>query len=148
MGIALVAKSIGQVSNAPQGGEPQITHDQDFDAFQMNTKLGIKLLSANYTVVNDDSGKVLIARAAITITFPAAASRQGMWAIVINGTDTDLSVAFTANELTTFNDVDADAVALSTSSEKAGGGFLVVCDGTRWYALPLTEETQTVTVTT
>ena len=72
MAIGLLAKQVGAVSNAPQGGEPQITHDLDFESFQHNTKLGVKLLSASYSVVNDDTGQVLIARAAITITFPAA----------------------------------------------------------------------------
>ena len=61
--------------------------------------------------------------------------------------DGTLTVAFTAGQLITFNNGAATSVALSTSSEIIGGGFIFTClSAAKWHCLFLTEETQTVTV--
>lgn len=138
------------VQDPEEGGQPIAVVDWEDRTLQMNTKLFIKPIAAAYTFANEDSGAVFICSAALTFTLPAAASAgAGCHCIVINGADTNLLIA-TANagELVTLNDVAANSVALSTSSEKVGGGFHCICDGAKWYALPMTEETQTITVLT
>jgi hypothetical protein len=57
-------------------------------------------------------------------------------------------VAGTAGELVYFNDLTANSVAFSTTSEKVGGTFLAISDGTSWIIVPIVMESQTVTVVT
>ena len=109
--------------------------------------------TASVTLGPEDAGKTVCnvgAAGAVTVTLPApAACRPGDDILVLSCADQDLVVASgTADQMITLNDVAADSVALSTSSEKAGGGFLFTCVGTKWHCAPMTEETQTVTVVT
>jgi hypothetical protein len=95
-----------------------------------------------------DVGKTLFATGGATITLPNPAQCEiGDDILIINTSDDTLTVSYN-EKIITLNNVAADAVALSTSSEKAGGGFWCHCTGSKWACLPLTEETQTVTVTT
>ena len=108
---------------------------------------------ADYTVAVGDSGKLFTtvgATGTVTFTLPAAsATFTGYDLYIVCGAAQTLTVATaTADTLVTLNDAAADSVSLSTASEKIGGGFHVFCDGTLWFALPLTEETQTITVAT
>jgi hypothetical protein len=57
-----------------------------------------------------------------------------------------MTVAGQDEEIVSINDLTADSVSFQTSSEKIGGGFRAVCDGTSWIVVPLATETQTVTV--
>lgn len=90
------------------------------------------------------------ATGSVTITLPAAANcPPGGDILVLSCADQTLQVsAANTSELIAFNDVAANSVALSTSSEKAGGGWLFTCVGSKWHVACLTEETQTVTVAT
>lgn len=132
-----------------EGGEPFVDVDMEDRSLKMGTKLPIKELSAAYTFVAEDTGALFIIKAALTLTLPAAsAAFKGCHLWVFNKTDTSLTIAATADEMVTFNDVDADAIAFSTTSEKVGAAAHIVCDGTHWLVMLMTEETQTTTVTT
>lgn len=112
-----------------------------------NSREGISI-AASVTLTNFDCGKTFFVTAAATVTLPAPSTCPiGAEILVINTADTDLTVGL--NELIiTKNNAAADSVALSTSSEKIGGAFWCHNTGAAWVVLPLTEETQTVTVTT
>lgn len=104
--------------------------------------------SGNITLTNHDVGKTVIATGAAVVTLPNPGTcTAGDDILVIQTADSDLTVSLD-EKIITKNNAAADAVAFSTSSEKIGGAFLCVCTGTKWAALPLAEETQTVTVTT
>jgi len=108
--------------------------------------------TAAYTVKAEESGTIFNttgATAAVNFTLPAAG--DGPWAFFFfNGADVNMTVtAETAGTMVTYNDLTADAVAFSTSSEKIGGGFFVYCDGTDVHAGALVTDPryQTVSVT-
>lgn len=105
------------------------------------------------TVGPSDAGKVFCnvgsaGNIAYTVT-SAANWRPGDQIYVLSAAAGTTTVNFTAGQLIAFNDVAANSVALSTSSEIIGGGFLFTClSDSKWHCCPLTEETQTVTVAT
>mgnify|MGYP000101909235 CR=1 FL=1 len=112
-------------------------------------------VTASTTLSYVDAGKTITnvgAAGAVTITLPAPSTcRDGDDIIVLSCVDQNLIVASgTADTLITLNDIAADSVALQTTSEKAGGGFLFTCVGgsAKWHVTVLCEETQTVTVAT
>lgn len=95
--------------------------------------------TADYTVLASDSGTVFHttgATAAVNFTLPAIS--QGPYQFLfINGADQNMTVtAATADTIVTYNDLNADSVAFSTSSEKIGGAIEVWCDGTTLFVLP------------
>lgn len=105
------------------------------------------------TIGPGDAGKVfcnLGAGGNIAYTVQSAALfRPGDQITVLSAAAGTTTVGFTAGQLIAFNDVAANSVALSTSSEIIGGGFLFTClSAAKWHCCPLTEETQTVTVAT
>jgi hypothetical protein len=113
-------------------------------------RLNITIKTASYTITPDDFGKVFTTRgatAAVTFTLPAAVTvNKGNWVLFVNIADQNMIVAGSDENLVVFNDATADTIAFQTSSEKIGGGFLAVSDGTSWCVMPLASETQTVTV--
>ena len=107
-------------------------------------------VTASITLTANDAGKTITnygAGGAVTVTLPTAAQcRPGDDVMVLGAADQDLTVApATADTLVGKGDLDLDSVALSTSSEKIGGGLLFTCLGAVWHCAYLTEETQTVT---
>ena len=108
--------------------------------------------TANYTFTNTDWGGIFTNRGAtggITFTLPAvSATPVGAYVEVFVAANQDVTVASTADEMITFNDIDANAVAWTTSSEKLGAAAKFLCDGTSWLCFLMTEETQTTSVTT
>ena len=118
----------------------------------LNFRLRVQAKASSYTVVEADCGSVFTTRGAagaITFTLPAVSSTYTDFVCwFFNAVDQNMTIAGTAGELMTFNDVAANSVAFSTSSEKVGAGVMAVCDGTSWLILPMTEETQTMTVAT
>lgn len=105
------------------------------------------------TIGPGDAGKVFCnvgAGGNIAYTVGSAATfRPGDQIWVLSAAAGTTTVSFTSGELIAFNDVAANSVALSTSSEIIGGGFLFTClSASKWHCCPLTEETQTVTVAT
>jgi hypothetical protein len=112
--------------------------------------------TSDYTVLATDMSKIFTTRGAagaVNFTLPAAAAVEAFdWVMFYNVANQNMTVTGTAGELIAFNDAAANSVALSTASEKIGGAFLCISDGTSWLVLPFLWETvagmQTVTVTT
>jgi len=104
----------------------------------------------DYTVTHAESGCIFNnqgADGAVEFTLPT--KKSGLFYIFSNVEDQDLTVtADAADTMVVFNDVAADSIAFSTSSEKIGGGFLVYCDGTNWIVHELIHDAQTATVST
>lgn len=147
--MTVLFKEIG-AQDADEGGSPIGEVDLGARTIKVGTKLPIKSIAAAYTFVEEDSGTFFKITAALTFTLPAVtvAGMAGchFWAFI--AADVSVTFAATADQMITFNDVDADAIAFSTSSEKVGAAVHFVCDGVAWMAMLHTEETQTVTVTT
>ncbi len=102
------------------------------------------------TFVAADLGKIWFASyaGASTFTLPAIGSAgRGKWIIVGQTVGQDLTVnAAAADTIITINDLDADGVAFTTSSEKIGALVLFMSyGGTKWFAVNLSTSTMTVT---
>lgn len=109
--------------------------------------------TGDYTVTADDGGTIFTTRGAggaVNFTLPATTGLVSGWnARFFNAAAQNMTVtAGTADTMTTFNDLTADSVAFSTSSELIGAGVEVVWDGTGWDVFVMAEETQTMTVAT
>ena len=111
--------------------------------------------TGSYQVTKGDLGTLFTTRGAsgaVTFTLPKMSELQAGWNCwFYNVADQNMIVAAAtddADKMATLNDPTADSVALQTTSEKVGGGFWVVYDGTGWLVFTLAEETQTVTVAT
>lgn len=109
--------------------------------------------TADITLSAYDVGKTVCnvgAAGAVNVTLPApSACGSGDDILVLSCADQNLTVTSgAADTIITFNDVEADSVALSTVGEKAGGGFLFTCVGSKWHCLPMVTEAQTITVAT
>jgi hypothetical protein len=109
--------------------------------------------TAAYTVLASESGTIFTtegATGAVAFTLPAAST--GPWVFeFFNAEDIDMSVvAGTADTMVTFNDVAADSLAYSTSSEKVGGYIkMFSAGGSVVYAIVSgASHRQTVTVAT
>jgi hypothetical protein len=120
------------------------------DGGALRPKLNIIVKTSSYTVTAYDFGSVLTTRGAsgaVTFTLPTAASgNNGEWVLFVNVADQNMLVTGTDEGLVVFNDLTADSIAFSTTSEKVGGAFLAISDGTSWAVSPIATETQTVTV--
>ncbi len=108
--------------------------------------------TADYTVVAADSGSVFHttgATAAVNFTLPKISDGPFHF-LFINGADQNMTVtAETADTAVTYNDLAADSVAFSTSSEKIGGAIEVWCDGTTLFVLARPASIyQTITIAT
>lgn len=114
--------------------------------------LKMEAKTAAYQVTKEDSGTIFHttgATAAVTFTLPPITDGP-FWFKFISGADVAMTVtAKVADTAATFNDLAADSVAFSTSSEIIGGHIEVYCDGTTLFVLPiLASEGQTVTIAT
>jgi hypothetical protein len=108
--------------------------------------------TASYTCTKYDSGTIFHttgATAAVVFTLPQIADGP-FWFLFISGADVSMTItSAVADTEVTFNDLAADSVAFSTSSEIIGGSVEVYCDGTTLFVLPrLASEAQTVTIAT
>lgn len=132
------------------GGRKWGDADPATRSIMIGTRLPIKTISAAYTVSDYDTGAVLIVNAAATITLPACTvARTGMHVTVVVGGAGAVTIQATSGELVAFNDLAANSIAFSTSSEIIGNAVHFVCDGTKWYALVhLAAETATPTIAT
>lgn len=91
-----------------------------------------------YTVTAKETGTIFVttgATAAVTFTLPAIS--DGPWVFsFISGADVAMTVAAgTADTMVTYNDLAADSIAFSTSSEIIGGMVDVFCDGTTLFGV-------------
>lgn len=107
--------------------------------------------TADYTITEADNNVLFTNRGAsagVNFTLPATAKKGLRYGVyVVAGQDTTLT-AGTADTAVTFNDATSDSVALSTTSEKIGGHFEVLGDGTGWLVIPHLWEAQTMTIAT
>ncbi len=109
--------------------------------------------TASYTCTRHDAGTIFHtagATAAVVFTLPQI-SDGPYWFMFISGADVDMTVtSATIDTEITYNDLAADSVAFSTSSEKIGGAIEVYCDGTSLYVLarPADGRYQTATIGT
>lgn len=114
----------------------------------------IVVKTASYTVKAEDLGKLFTNRGAggaVIFTLPTTGEVfSGWWCeffTAVLAQDVTIT-AGTVDTMTTFNDLTADSIALSTANERSGAGVRVVHDGTGWLVFLMTEENQTVTVAT
>lgn len=153
LGLGGLFKIIG-TQDAAEGGSPIGEIDVDFRTMKIGQKQNIRDVAANYTVDKEDSGWLLCITAAVTITLPTPDSTwEGVYVDIFNAADNSVTISTnTTDTLITFNDIAADSVAWSTSSEKIGaaGRFIAhnVGGTYKWLHLHFTEETLTETVST
>jgi len=105
------------------------------------------------TLLVGESGSMITTEGsagAVTLTLPAVASSTGVHYWFVNAEDQNMIIAAPADTMVTFNDVAADSVAFSTSSEKVGGAAFAYCDGSKWMMQLMTYDgaDQAVTVAT
>ena len=109
--------------------------------------------TASYQVTKEDNGTIFLttgATAAVVFTLPPITDGP-FWFRFINCADVDMTVtAKVADTMLTYNDLAADSIAFSTSSEKIGGEVEVICDGTTLIGLPRAADGryQTATIAT
>lgn len=122
----------------------------DKRAIEIPRVIRMKDIAAAYTVVKNDTGSMLVATAALTVTLPAPDSTwRGVYVDVFVKADVDVVIATaTADTLVTFNDLAADSVSYATSAEKIGAASRFICDGVLWYHIPMVNEAATVTTVT
>ncbi len=112
----------------------------------------ISLLTSTRTLVAAESGAVVwnpSITQACTLTLPAISTGPFYFKIIQAAGYGITVTAATADTMITFNDLTADSVVFSTSSEIIAGSYEVWCDGTSLVVLPsLASEAQTVTVAT
>lgn len=104
--------------------------------------------TGNKTVTATESGTVFLVTGGtgVTFTLPATGT-AGLIYDFCNGVNQNMTVTAPASEMVTFNNVDATSVAFSTTNKKTGGCVRVISDANQYYAHPMAEETQTMTVT-
>lgn len=117
---------------------------------KIRPKLKVVVKTSSYTITSADFGSVFTTRGAtgaITFTLPAASSvNKGSWVLFASVANQNMIIAGADEEIVAMNDLTADSVAFQTASEKIGGMFLAISDGTSWAVVPFATETQTVTV--
>lgn len=130
------------------GGKYWGDMDPASKSIMIGQRMPIKTIGAAYSVVAADTGSLLVVRsgASCTITLPVvAAALKGVDVIIFNAASQTMVVASTADQMITFNDLDADAVTFSTGSNLIGACVRCVCDGTSWLVFPYGANTMTVT---
>ena len=110
-------------------------------------RLRMQNKTADYTVKLLDSGTVFFNygdTGAINYTL-SSVPKVGFFAIFVNMVDQNMTItAGTVDTLYTYNDLAADSVAISTSSQKIGGAILVFSDGNKYVAINISSNTMTV----
>lgn len=131
--------------------DPSVTSLLGTSAFMdgNTTVMAVTDASSPYSVKAYQSGTLFTTRGAggaVEFTLPATAYK-GLSYTFYNVADQNMKVtAGTADTLVTINDATATSVSFETSSEKIGGCFKVIGDGTGWLVQIIAQETQTVTV--
>lgn len=112
---------------------------------------GLLMLSASATLSELHNGSLIVVRGAsgaVNLTL-GTSPKRGLRYRVYNAVNQDLTItAGTADTMVVYADATADSVSLSTSSEKIGGSFEIIGDGTGWLVIPSLWEGQTPTIVT
>lgn len=110
--------------------------------------LRVQTKTADYTVTLADSGTIFTTygdTGAIIFTLPAV-PKKGAFYLFFQSVDQDLTVnCAAADGMRTYNDLDADGVACSTTSHQIGALILVFGDGNMWNAACISGHTLSVT---
>ena len=117
--------------NLNKAFSPMVDTDGVLRNFIFSPRFATK--TAAYTVTAKESGTVFVttgATAAVAFTLPAIDSSRPWVFTFISGADVDMTVATaTADTMVVYNDLTADSIAFSTSSEKIGGVIDIWSDG-------------------
>jgi len=134
------------------GNTPALDGDGIIDNISYMRNVTAK--AVDYTVKAEESGTLFTtegATAAVNFTLPANADGLEFWFIAAE----DVEIMVTAGDvdtLVTHNDVAADTVAFTTSSEHVGSGFICISDGSKWMVFTMASNDGTnaaqLTVTT
>lgn len=139
-------------SNEWKGTAPAADANGLFNPFAWVPKFTTK--TADYTVLSTDSGTFFNnvgATAHVNFTLPAISTGPWQFWFVASASAVHLTVtAATADTMITFNDLQADSIAFSTSNEIIGGIFWAFCDGTSLWCIQIggVSHRQTATVAT
>lgn len=135
---------------APNGLAPGLDANGFINPIAFKVRTASK--TSAYTVLLTESGTYFDtygATAAVTFTLPAVASGAGCVYYFMSAADFAMTVASAEGDnIVTFNDVAADSIAMSTTSEIIGGGVKIVGNGTVWFAFLYVNETQTPVIAT
>lgn len=111
----------------------------------------LEVKTASFTATAEDSGKKFLivgATATVTITLPAINTGPFGFEVYVGSDVTVELQSAAADTIITYNDLAAGKVGFATSSEKIGGSFEVLCDGTNLLVLArISSSYQNVTVT-
>lgn len=119
-----------------QGMSPGLNDRKQID--NIAYKLPIKVKTASYTVLLEESGTCFMttgAAGAVTFTLPKASEATGAIYFFVVGADNNMIVTCPSGEMDSmvvFNDIAADSAAYQTTSKKAGNGLTLISDGTGW----------------
>jgi hypothetical protein len=108
------------------------------------------VVTADRTLVESEAGQLFVTNGAGAVTFTLPATpKRGLEYTFYNAVDQNMIITCaTTDILIAYNDIAADSVALSTTSEKVGGSFRVIGTGTKWLVIPNLWEAQTPTIAT
>lgn len=126
--------------------------DDDLLGHTLGGFKAIRAITADATLTEAESGCLIHtvgASGAVVLTLPAPIA--GLHYRVFVGADQNVTVASAAaNQLILYNTLVGESVALSTSSEKIGGAFDIVCLSSgasgKWAVMPMLWEAQTPTI--
>lgn len=109
--------------------------DKDFRGNVHGGWRHVQAKTADYTVLETDNDVIFTNRGAggaVNFTLPATAKLGLRYRFFVVADQTVTITAGTADTMIVYNDAAADSIALSTASNKIGGGFEVIGDGTGW----------------
>ena len=113
----------------------------------------ISVKTASYTIDTqvDECGTLFTNRgaAAITITLPTPGTgMEGLWYEFYSMSASAFTITGPGELVVAHNNLTADGIAFSTSSETIGNSVVFIWDGTSWLAKPsIAQDTATVTIT-
>ena len=120
------------------GKSPAVDDNYIIDdiAFKFNVVAKI----AAYTCKVKESGTFFTtegATAAVTFTLPAVASSANVCYWFASMEDLAMTITAPAATLVCGNNIAATSVSYETGSNIIAGAFMVVCNGTKWFAVPM-----------
>ena len=120
------------------GKAPSVDDNYMIDdiAFLFNTSAKV----AAYTCLVKESGTFFTtegATAAVTFTLPAVADSTNVCYWFYSAEDLALTITAPAGTLCCGNNAAATSVSFETADNIIAGAFMLVCDGTLWYAFPM-----------
>lgn len=126
-----------------------LMHTNPMAKVSKGTRRPVTAKTGDYTLTKGESGGIFTTEgAAGAVNFTLPAPEAGLNYLLYCAEDQTLTLTPNAlDNLIVFNNVAADAVAFSTTSEKAGGAFYVFSDGVKWMAMEMIHDAQTAVVT-